>query len=390
MKSTPYLIRPNAAGQPLTRISPQQKNYTESWLQELLQNHPNLLPVEEFEEAFSHITPIGREIPTNVGPIDNLFISEQGCLVLVETKLWRNPEAKREVLAQVIDYAAEVSKWSFGELDEKAKKYAHKGLIEIIRSSFDADSEDIPTENRIAKNLRLGRFLILIVSDHIRSSLVDMLAYVNRYPHLATHVGLVELQCYQMPGNPGDMVVVPSIVAKTEIVERSIVQVNITPEVAHTLAVEQIQSEPESESRQAISEDVFWETLQQKSPASVGPARKILDHFRSHSEVYLKMRKSAVVARITVPDTDRELSLFHISTDGTLIGWPVTLQDQLERAGLERELGAAYEQKLSRFLTRRTGKNSIQCPVESVAVEPFIAVVDEFIEAILTAVSQGD
>ena len=119
MKSTPYLIQPGTAAQPLTRIGPQQKLYAESWLQELLQNHPELLPVEEFEEAFSHITPIGREIPTKAGPIDNLFISEQGCLVLVETKLWRNPEAKREVLAQVIDYAAEVSKWSFGELDEK-------------------------------------------------------------------------------------------------------------------------------------------------------------------------------------------------------------------------------------------------------------------------------
>jgi len=389
MKSTPYLIRPNVAGQPLKRLDSQQKHYAECWLQELLQNHPDLLPVEEFEEAFSHITPIGREIPTKAGPIDNLFISEQGCLVLVETKLWRNPEAKREVLAQVIDYAAEVSQWSFGELDEKARKYAHKGLIEIIQSRIDVDSEDIPTENRIVKNLRLGRFLILIVSDHIRSSLVDMLAYVNRYPHLATHVGLVELQCYQMPGNPDEMMVVPSIVAKTEIVQRSIVQVNINPEVTHTLAVEQIQNEPGSKSRQAISEDVFWETLQQKSPASVEPARKILDHFRSRGEISLKMGGSSVVARMTVPDTDRELSLFRISTDGALICWPVTLQDQVERAGLERELGVEYEKKLSQFLTRRTGRN-IECPVKSVAVEPFIAVVDEFIEKILKAVPQGD
>ncbi len=56
---------------------------------------------------------------------------------------------------------------------------------------------------------------------------------------------------------------------------------------------------------------------------------------------------------------------------------------------LERELGVEYEKKLSQFLTRRTGRN-IECPVKSVAVEPFIAVVDEFIEKILKAVPQGD
>lgn len=76
MKSTPFLIKPDKTGHALTRIDPQKKQYNESWLQELLQRHPNLLPVEEFESMFSAITPIGREIPTNAGPIDNLFISE--------------------------------------------------------------------------------------------------------------------------------------------------------------------------------------------------------------------------------------------------------------------------------------------------------------------------
>ena len=117
--------------------------------------------------------------------------------------------------------------------------------------------------------------------------------------------------------------------------------------------------------------------------------RTVLDHFRSRGEISLKMRESSVVACMTTPDTDRELSLFHINTDGALICWPVTLQDQFERAGLERELGTAYEKDLSQFLTRRTGRN-IECPVKSVAVEPFIAVVDEFIEKILKAVAQGD
>lgn len=38
---------------------------------------------------------LGREIPTPVGSIDNLFLSRNGYLVVVETTLWRNPEARR-------------------------------------------------------------------------------------------------------------------------------------------------------------------------------------------------------------------------------------------------------------------------------------------------------
>ena len=46
----------------------------------------------------------------------------------------------------------------------------------------------------MAKNLRLGRFLTMIVGDRIRQSLVGMLNHVSRYPHLATNVALVEMQ----------------------------------------------------------------------------------------------------------------------------------------------------------------------------------------------------
>ncbi len=111
-------------------------------------------------------------------------------------------------------------------------------MIDLVQSTFDLDQEDVPSEDVIAKNLRLGRFLVLIVSDHIRNSLIEMLTYVNRYPHLATNVGLVELQCYTMPDDH-DILVVPSVVARTQIVERSIVQVSLSPDVNHQITVEQ-------------------------------------------------------------------------------------------------------------------------------------------------------
>ena len=40
-------------------------------------------------------------------------MSAQGRLSIVECKLWRNPEARRAVVTQVLDYAEEIRTWSY-------------------------------------------------------------------------------------------------------------------------------------------------------------------------------------------------------------------------------------------------------------------------------------
>jgi len=58
----------------------------------------------------------------SAGSLDNLFITREGQLVLVEAKLWRNPEARRKVVAQALDYAAAVFRMSYGELESAVLK----------------------------------------------------------------------------------------------------------------------------------------------------------------------------------------------------------------------------------------------------------------------------
>lgn len=390
MKSKPFLIKADHSGQVLESISPEKKQFSEAWLQELLQKYPELLPVAEIEPIFAPLVPIGREIATGVGFIDNLFISKAGYPIIVETKLWRNPEAKREVLAQTIDYASELSKWSFDRFDQEVRKYNQKGVIELIQSTLDLDVDELPTEDQITKNLRLGRSLVLIVGDQIRTSLIDMLNYVNRYPHLATNVGLIELQCYWLPAQPTDMIVVPSVIAKTEIIERSIVQVNITPEIAHTLTVEQITTRPGSEDGGALSADAYWEAMKQKSPASVPLSRMVWEHVGAYKNIRMKMRRTAAVARMDLPESDQRLSLFFIDTNGILTCWPETILAQLQNAGLDQALGRAYIDGLSGLLARRSKKLSIFEQIEKVDVDAFITAVDEFIGNVLNAERTND
>jgi hypothetical protein len=51
-----------------------------------------------------------------------------------EAKLWRNPEARRQVVGQVLDYAKELARWSYEEL---------QGAVRLARSEPDLKLYDL-------------------------------------------------------------------------------------------------------------------------------------------------------------------------------------------------------------------------------------------------------
>jgi hypothetical protein len=100
--------------------------FLESLLQKLIHAQPAILPVEEFEPAFGSLYPICTELQLENGGtqkyVDNLLINANGRIRLVECKLWRNPEAGRQVVARVLDYAGELAQLSFKGLADAVRK----------------------------------------------------------------------------------------------------------------------------------------------------------------------------------------------------------------------------------------------------------------------------
>ena len=122
-------------------VGPKGGGYDEDWLQNLLFETPEILPFGEFAPTFAP-TPLCRELPTAAGPIDLVYISEQGRLSIVECKLWRNPEARREVVTQILDYAKEISTWSYEELNAAVcravgRPVGAKALFDLVRAQHD-------------------------------------------------------------------------------------------------------------------------------------------------------------------------------------------------------------------------------------------------------------
>lgn len=205
--------------------------YDEAWLQRLIMKQPDLLPVYEIEPAFADLVPVCIELPTRSGGfVDNLLVTASGNLVLVEFKLWRNPEARREVVAQIIDYAKDLSAGSYEDLQAAIAHAKHPdgsdgkltgSLYDIV--SARSGINEVSFHDAVSRNLRLGRFLLLIVGDGIREGVSSMTEFLQQHAGLHFTLAIVELALFQVP--TGGCIAQPRVLARTTLIERGVVRI---------------------------------------------------------------------------------------------------------------------------------------------------------------------
>ena len=54
------------------------KDKDEAWLRDTLFTNPEIIPTDEIDSAFGPLVPLCRELRTDAGPIDAVFINERG------------------------------------------------------------------------------------------------------------------------------------------------------------------------------------------------------------------------------------------------------------------------------------------------------------------------
>jgi hypothetical protein len=197
----------------------------EAAIQRLVQDHPSCLPINEIDPLFCNPVPICMELNTPAGPIDNFLVTASGLPVLVECKLWRNPEGRREVVGQILDYAKEMSRWSSSDLQREVSRRLNMSgnpLLELVRGAGH-EVDEVQFNDALTLNLRRGRFLLLIVGDGIREGVEAISEYLQRHANLHFAFGLVEMPLYRLPD--GRSIVVPRILARTELIRREVVAV---------------------------------------------------------------------------------------------------------------------------------------------------------------------
>ncbi len=202
----------------------------EAYLQELLFWFPETLPVSAIDSAYEDPVPVCRELSTRAGKLDALYVNRHGRLTLVELKLWRNPQARREVIGQLLDYAKELASWGYEDFQrEVSRTLGRKGNVpfELVRERFPEVDEAEFVDN-VTLHLERGEFLLLIVGDGIREGVEHIVDFVQKHSGLRFNLALVESALYR--DRSDRLIVQPRVLARTEIVQRFVVEAGAIPE----------------------------------------------------------------------------------------------------------------------------------------------------------------
>lgn len=188
----------------------------EEEIQEILGLNPEIiLNIPELEVEGDSNALACREFQTGSGSIDVLYLTSVGEIVLVETKLIKNPESTRTVVAQVIDYIKSLCTF---QVDDFLRKFNEKRL----------DDEDFDKGERfrhqISEALRHGYFKAVILGDFINPNILGMIESIQAAPHLSFSIFLVEANAKQLNS---EISLFPRVVSNTIQVERSVIRLEL-------------------------------------------------------------------------------------------------------------------------------------------------------------------
>ena len=195
----------------------------EATLQEILFRFPQTLPIVNIDPAYAGAVPVCKELTLPSGYADALYVNHLGRLTLAEFKLWRNPQARREVIGQILDYAKDLAAWGYEDLQRQVSLALGKtgnSLFDLVREHYPEVTEAEFVDN-VTRHLRRGEFLLLIIGDGIQEGAANIVDFVQRYSGLHFNLAMVEAALYRDVANR--LIVQPRVLARTEILQRIIV-----------------------------------------------------------------------------------------------------------------------------------------------------------------------
>ena len=185
-----------------------QEDYSsEEYLQTLLENYPNLLAGEQINETnLRKWIVISREFPVpgddfsgGRWSLDHLLLDQEGIPTLVEVKRSSDTRIRREVVGQMLDYAANAI--SFWKVETIRLRYESKFGNDSEQAKIDMDSKfENPVEyedywEKVDNHLKTGRIRLLFVADEIPSELKQIVEFLNQQMNPA-EVLAIEIKQY--------------------------------------------------------------------------------------------------------------------------------------------------------------------------------------------------
>jgi hypothetical protein len=198
----------------------------EKTIQKLVFENPGLIPIDEIDPGSGSLAPLCRELTLRgaAGPVflDMIGVTRRGRLVLVECKLWRNPQARREVIGQILEYAALVGRLSYGDLSalvsHKTGVTGPNPLWTLVKDRLELDDEAAFVD-AVSASLASTAFDLIILGDGIRGEVEVVRSYLEA-AGLRSRLSLVEVNHWR--DLEGRSLYVPRIALRTHVIEHRI------------------------------------------------------------------------------------------------------------------------------------------------------------------------
>lgn len=199
----------------LTAMTPAAPE-NEDTMQRLVAEHPEII-----SDRDGALLLIRREQPIGDGEgdgrwsLDHLFVTREGVPVLVELKRAVDTRLRREVVGQMLDYAANATAhWKAGTIAasfEVTARAAGRDPGEML-AAFLGDEEDPEAFwQRVDDSFAAGRVKLVFVADTIPRELARIVEYLNE--QMKAEVRAVELNWFE---GQGIRAFTPRIIGETE------------------------------------------------------------------------------------------------------------------------------------------------------------------------------
>ena len=257
-------------------------------------------------------------------------------LVVVEDKLFRNPEARRAVLGQILDYAKVLRETDFSRLCDL--------LSEEHRSWLDGN------DDLIAHSLRHADFLLLICGDRIQPRVVEYVKHLKEQldPLVAVDVALMSIAIFS-DGTHHILVpyVVGLITAERGITIKVVLQGPSGEVLPATIGVDEENFE-KKRGRDRIEIDALLDSIRSRGgDAAASVAQRLFNYATELGAEVIPMGASASV-RVRDLKTGRRSTLFVVTRKaGFVLGW---LDRWTLNSGVSPEVADAYQRRLTEIL----------------------------------------
>ncbi len=200
---------------------------SEALLQELIERYPNLLAVDPASTHQSTnrqwliVKRMGSipldEVGATEWSLNHLFLDRQAIPTLVDVKRGSDPRPRREIVGQMLDYAANaVVYWPvesvLAQFEANCRRY-NRDPEQILEEFLGPEADEEQFWQQVKTNLQAGKIRLIFVADQISSEMQRVVEFLNKQVDPA-EVLAVEVKQYISQGE-GLKTLVSKVIGQT-------------------------------------------------------------------------------------------------------------------------------------------------------------------------------